>query len=84
MSKRERRENVTKNYSRACMKHACRTARASGPQVSRRRRSHAPQVNCGCSGVAASVSPRSTEGEHFITDMLSTFPFWKRVGHTAA
>ena len=36
----------------------------SGPQVSRLRRSCTPQVNCGYSGVAASVSPCSASYRH--------------------
>ena len=41
-----------------------------GPRVSCFCRNMTPQVNCGCSGGAASVSPRPTEGEHFISKML--------------
>ena len=32
--------------------------------------SEQPQVNCGCSDAAASVSPCPTEVEHFMSEML--------------
>ena len=56
----------------------------SGPQVSRRRRSCTPQMNCGCSGIAASVSPRSTEEEHFNGEMLRPPCSGRRVYPAAA